>query len=139
LLLVVDANIIFSALITKSKTFDIFLINKLTKKFEFIAPEFLLIEVEKHSGEIIEKSNLNPKELSEILEFLKEEIEFIPFNEFNKLAKQAEKTSPHKKDTQYFALALKYNCPIWSQEKRFKKQSKTSIYSTTELLKELKP
>lgn len=138
MLLVVDANIIFSALIAKSKTFDIFLFNRLTKKLEFIAPEYLLMETQQHFNEIIEKSGLKPNELSRLLAFLKEEIEFIPFNEFNKFAVQAEKISPHQKDIQYFALALKRSCPIWSQEKRFKKQSKIKIYSTTELLKELK-
>ena len=37
----------------------------------------------------------------------------------------------------YFALALKLNCPIWSEDKALKKQSKVKVYSTSELLKEI--
>lgn len=37
----------------------------------------------------------------------------------------------------FFALALKLNCPIWSNENLHKKQSKVKIYSTSELIKEL--
>ena len=34
----------------------------------------------------------------------------------------------------YFALALKLDCPIWAQEKAFKKkQSRIRVFHTTEL------
>ena len=53
MLLVVDANRVFSALLSKGSVFGIFLANKLRHKFEFKAPEFLLYEIGKHLDEII--------------------------------------------------------------------------------------
>ena len=34
----------------------------------------------------------------------------------------------------YFALALKLDCPIWSNEKAFKKQSVVKAFSTSDLI-----
>jgi predicted nucleic acid-binding protein len=42
MILVVDANIFFSALISKGKTFRVFAINSITEKFELLAPGFLI-------------------------------------------------------------------------------------------------
>lgn len=136
--LVVDANIVLSALLTKGKVFDIFAVNKLIKRYEFIAPEFLFFEISKNLDEIVEKSKLSPEELGKVFKFIKDEIDFIPFVEFNKYAKEAEAMSPHIKDLQYFALALSLNCGIWSNEKAFKKQSGVKIFSTEDLLEILK-
>ena len=47
----------------------------------------------------------------------------------------AERISPDPKDTSYFALALKLNCPIWSNDKKLKEQNKIKIYSTEEIVK----
>lgn len=38
-------------------------------------------------------------------------------------------------DTEYFALALKLKCSVWSNDKKFKKQDKVKVYSTNELIK----
>ena len=42
--------------------------------------------------------------------------------------------APHAKDVPYFALALSLNCPIWSDEKSFKKQNKVEVYSTADVV-----
>ena len=44
------------------------------------------------------------------------------------------KLAPHPKDAEYFALALKFDFPIWSNEKAFKKQSVVKVFSTSDLL-----
>jgi|LGVF01.1.fsa_nt_gb predicted nucleic acid-binding protein len=41
MLLIVDANIVFAALITKGKTFDLFVWNELNNRLEFVAPDYL--------------------------------------------------------------------------------------------------
>ena len=51
---------------------------------------------------------------------------------------EANKISPHgeeTKDDPYFALALAFNFPIWSDEGAFRKQSKVKVFTTAELLK----
>ncbi len=61
-------------------------------------------------------------------------IDLIPNREFKDFIKQAEEITPDPDDTEYFALALKFNCPIWSQNKKLKQQDKIKIYSTEELI-----
>ena len=134
--LVVDANIVLSALLTKGKSFDIFIMNKLIKKYEFIAPEFLFFEIGKNFDEIVKRSKLPSEELAKVFKFIKDEIEFIPFKEFNKQADKASSLAPHEKDVQYFALALAFNCGIWSEEKVFKHQSQVKVFSTKDLMEE---
>lgn len=135
MLLVVDANIIFSALIKGGKTFDIFVLNRRLKKFDFIAPEYLMIEAEKHVDELAEKTKLSAQELEKVFGFLEKEIEFVPFEEFRELYKKAEQISPDPDDVQYFALALKLGSAIWSNDKVLKKQSEVRVFSTEDILK----
>jgi predicted nucleic acid-binding protein len=133
-LVVVDANTIFSALLSKGRTFEVFVSNSLLRRVDFIAPEFLFLEIGKHFDEILERSKLSSEELPRVFGFIKEEIEFVPFDEFIRYATEAETLAPHAKDIQYFALALAYDAAIWSNEKAFKDQSEVKIYSTAELL-----
>jgi predicted nucleic acid-binding protein len=56
--LVVDANAVISCLVTKAVTFDVFLLNSVLKKLEFLAPEFLWIEVDRHKEELLEETKL---------------------------------------------------------------------------------
>ncbi|RLJ01631.1 MAG: hypothetical protein DRP10_03570 [Candidatus Aenigmatarchaeota archaeon] len=46
---------------------------------------------------------------------------------------EAIKLAPHNKDVEYFALALKLGCAIWSNERDFKKQEVVKVLSTKEL------
>lgn len=49
---------------------------------------------------------------------------------------KARKISPDRKDVDYFALALKMKCSIWSNDKPIKnKQNEVKIYNTEELVK----
>lgn len=118
---------------TKGKVFDVFLLNSFVEKFEFIAPEFLFFEIGKHFGEIVMRGKLAKEELAGVFEFIKEQVTPVPFKQFNMYAKEAEELAPHSKDVQYFALALKLNSAIWSDEKAFKKQSVIKVFSTQKL------
>jgi len=48
---------------------------------------------------------------------------------------KAEKLTPDLDDMTYFALALKLNCAIWSNDKKLKEQNKVEVYNTYELSK----
>ncbi|ODS39133.1 MAG: hypothetical protein A7316_00585 [Candidatus Altiarchaeales archaeon WOR_SM1_86-2] len=96
----------------------------------------MFFEIGNNFGEIVTRSKLSPEVLGETFKFIKDQIDFMPFEEFNECAKEAEKLSPHPKDIQYFALALKFNCPIWSEENSFKKQNKIRVFSTYDLIQE---
>jgi len=130
--LVIDANILLSALIaTKGTTYDIIFNNRI----KLFSVDKLLREFEKHKSETLEKSGLSQYELDIFVSLISAEIEFVPYSEIIKLIPEAEKITPDPDDTEYFALALKLNCSIWSNDKKLKKQDKVRIYSTEELMK----
>jgi predicted nucleic acid-binding protein len=133
--LIVDANVVFSVLIKGGKTLDIFILNRAKKRFDFVAPEFLMVEVEKHISEIIKKTGLSIEDIGKVLDFLEKEIEFISFEEFEEFYKEAKQISPDPNDVQYFALALKLNGAIWSNDKALKKQFVVDVLSTVEIIK----
>ena len=58
----------------------------------------------------------------------------IPDEETNQFIELANKISPDQNDADYFALALKLNCPIWSNDKRLANQNTVKVYSTKELV-----
>jgi len=127
--IVVDVNVILSSLLTKGNSSEVFKLNFIFNKFDFIAPEFLLAELKKHKEEFFKRSKLSKEEFEESLEFVLEQITFVPKSEFeNFLPKTKKLLSEHLKDIQYLALALKLNCPIFSGDKVLKKLlSKISI------------
>ena len=61
----------------------------------------------------------------------------MKFIDFSKEAYEIMKDIDEK-DTPYIALALKLNCPIWSNDTDLKKQNKVKVYNTKELLEEFK-
>lgn len=134
MLVVIDCNRVISSLLTKGKIFNVFLLNSVVNKFEFIAPEYLFFEIGKNFDVILSKSKLDKEELAEVFSFLKEQIEPVPFKDFNKYAEEAKELAPHDKDLQYFALALASKSGIWSHEDRFREQDKIKIFSTDNLL-----
>lgn len=129
--LVVDANILFSALIKESMTkrilFNLF--------YELYSPIFVFKEFKKYKEEILSKTHRRKEEFYEVLENLKEVISFIPEEEFEDYFEEAEKICPDPNDAIYFALALKLNCGIWSNDKKLKEQNKINVYSTEDLVK----
>jgi predicted nucleic acid-binding protein len=72
--LVVDANVLFSSLITDGKTIELFM----NESFSLCAPEFVLEEIEEHKAEIISKSKRSEKEFDEIFSLLKSLINIVP-------------------------------------------------------------
>jgi len=136
MMLVVDANVIISCLLKKAGTFDVFLLNSMLKKFELVAPEFLMIEVGKHKEELSKETKLPKDEFDEVMEFLVEEITFVPTSQFLEFLPKAKGLlSEHSKDVPYLALALKLNCPIFSGDKTLKRLSPVKVLSPREVLK----
>lgn len=131
---VVDANRVFSALLTAGETFNVFLLNALTKKIDFIAPEFLFVEIGKHIDDIVERSSLSEEDVADLFGFIEEQITPVSFKQFAGHAETAREVAPHDKDIPYFALALKTGAPIWSREKAFRRQSTVGIVSSSELM-----
>lgn len=132
--LVIDANILFAALIKKSITARLLFHPDL----QLYAPEFLIEEFMGYSALIQQKMKRSRSELVEILHVLQEVITIVSQEEYAAYMKEAEELSPDDKDVMYFALALKLKCGFWSNDGLLKEQSKVKIYTTPELLKELR-
>lgn len=129
--LVIDANIFMSALIaSQGKTFELIF----NDGYRLIAPEFIFEELEKYRTEIKEKSGLSDEEFNLFFAIISSIIFVVRKEEFLDKLNEAGKISPDVNDTEYFALALKYNCLIWSNDKKLKNQEKIKVINTTELL-----
>ena len=100
--LVIDANILFAALIKKDLTSDL-LVSDL---FRLYAPEYIIKEFEKYRGYIKRKTERTDEEFDEALNIFRRRIELIPYEEIKPFIKKAREISPDIKDIPYIALAL---------------------------------
>lgn len=132
--LVVDANILFAALIKVSATSDLIVDNSLN----LVSVEFIFEEFEKYKDIIKKKTERTEEEFERFMEIIQKRIKLIPYEEFKSFMTEAEKVSPDPKDAEYLALALKLNCALWSNDKKLKTQDKVKVYSTEDLMNELK-
>ena len=129
--LVVDANILFAALIKEGSTADLLISDKL----QLFAPEFLFTEFAKYEELILNKTHRSPEGFHQFLDLLKEQINVIPKKEITPFMNKAEKFSPDPKDTVYLALAFALESNIWSNDKRLKQgQEEITVFSTEELI-----
>ena len=138
-MLVVDANILFSFF--RHDSIRRYLIEELlTSGCDLVSPDFVLKELLSDKQKVMKFAGIEDTEFSFLCSILREEIKVFSEQEYDKYLPEAQKISPHDsaKDDPYFALALSLNCPIWSDEKSFKQQSKVKVYSTAELIKEIK-
>jgi predicted nucleic acid-binding protein len=128
--LIVDANILFAALIKNRCTADLIFNSKL----ELYTPEFIFEEFKKYEKLILTKTSRTKEEFEEIFSLFKEFIKVINFKDYSEKIDEAKNISPDEKDIAYIALALKLNCGVWSNDKILKNQEKVKIHSTSELV-----
>ena len=131
--LVADANEIFSFFNETSKAREL----SLSPELELHSPYFSLEEIKEHKSEVLDRFTLSETQYLLIEKLLKTIIEFVKENKYSEFLEEAKEISLDPDDVEYFALALKLKCPIWSEDPNFKKQSKVKVYDTSELLKEL--
>ncbi|MCX6665853.1 MAG: PIN domain-containing protein [Euryarchaeota archaeon] len=133
--IVVDVNVVVSALLTKGVAFDVFMFNSIVGRYEFIAPEFLLVELENHKEELRQETKLSHEEFNEVLGFLLEEISIVPSSVFSERLPEARRIlSRSDKDVPYLALSLELkSAPIFSGDKRLKERAPVDVFSPKEL------
>ncbi len=128
---VVDANVIFAILIKDGFSYHLLF----SERFHLFTPEYVFTEFEKHKEEILRKTERTSADLFKFIEILKRRISIVPLEELTDYIKEAETLTPDPDDMSYFALALKLNCAIWSNDKKLKEQDKIKVYPTHELVK----
>ena len=133
--LVVDTNILISFFRDNPVRFII--INSQLLNLELYSPEHCWKELLNIKSSISKYSKLLLEQIDPIFEELKDVLIIVP-DEFTKsFESKAKKLSPHDKDAPIFALALKFNCGIWSNEPAFNKQASVEIFNTEKLRKSL--
>ncbi|HIG98530.1 TPA: hypothetical protein HA231_03860 [Candidatus Woesearchaeota archaeon] len=130
---VVDANILISLLIAKGSKQELFFSGHITPH----SPELALFEIGKYWKRISEQSGLPEKELKLTFACVKEQLTILSLPEIRERLSEAKLISPDKDDAESFALALKLNCLIWSEDKLLKKQPRVEVLTTPELLSKL--
>ena len=132
--LIIDANILISALIRDSLTRKIII----DSYIEFYIPEYTFDEIDKHLDYISKKNSLTIKENKKILEILTIYIHVFEAEYYIKYFDEAEKIigKIDERDVPYFALALAINNDgIWSDDEHFIKQNKIKVWKTKDLNK----
>lgn len=128
-IIVVDANIILSALLGGKPSSILF-----DGRFQFITTEFTLNEVKKYLPRLGEKLGISQKELFSLLNGLPLQIYNDSF--YKDKLKDAKEMIFHidKKDVKILALALKSGTFIWSQDKHFEKCGYPKILKTYDFI-----
>lgn len=132
--LVVDANVLFSAVIKDSYARHL-LING---GFTLYVPEFVFQELNEHNLFLAEKTLLSQEQINEIIDaiFVAGNIRSISLEEYTDCMDMARSISPDVDDVPYLALAIKLQCPLWSNDKKLKKQDRIIIVSTEEIIRQ---
>jgi predicted nucleic acid-binding protein len=139
--IIVDANIIFSAILnTDGKIGDVLLNSH--NIYEFIAPRFLKDEIRKYQKKILLISGYSNSELLEIEDKVYKPISFI--SEVH-IPLSIRVSSEHlvkdidPKDVAYVAFAKYFRCKLWSGDKALRNglvnKGFTNIINTDELFK----
>ena len=130
--LVVDANVIISALIADSKTRELIV----TLDPNLLTPQFVHDEIENYEDLIAEKSGMKPRRVQQFVDLLFQYIEVVPADEFSSWIEGADEaigeTDPD--DVLYVACALANDARIWSDDSDFKEQDIVEAYSTSDVM-----
>lgn len=130
--LIIDNNVFFSLM--NPKTINSYLFSSL--KAEFFAPEFIKSELNKYRIICLDKSKLSEHEFKLRKVEVEESLEFVKLLEYEEFLKTSLKHLPDPDDIDFLALALRFNnCPIWSNDKHFEKQSLVKVFKTEDLVK----
>lgn len=117
---VVDTNLIFSALIPKaSKIRDILFDSNLT----FYSPNFLITEIYTHKTKLFNSSKLSEPDFYLYFNGIIELIKFIPTEYIGTDSRQRAYDlckDIDVKDTPFIALAIDLGIPIWTGDKKLK-------------------
>ena len=135
--IVLDSNILFSALIKDSN------VRKIILEYDgkFLFPSYIFDEIDEHKSELISKSGLNSDEFKELLQIILKKVKVVPANILNNYKNEAFKITEEidLDDSLFIACALAFsNSIILSNDKKLKKQTRIKVFNTLEIIDLLK-
>ncbi|MBI2135096.1 PIN domain-containing protein [Candidatus Woesearchaeota archaeon] len=131
--IILDVNIILSALIRDSATRKIIL----NSQFDFYFPEPSLHKIRKYKDYILEKSGLTGKGYDKLMAILFKYIRLVPTEEIRKNWGKAKKIMEYidKEDVVFIAAALSISgSAIWSDDRHFERQDKVKVLKTGDMV-----
>ena len=130
--LVIDANVVISALIADSKTRELIV----SLEPDLITPAFVHEEIKNYEDLIVEKSGMNPDRVAQFIELLFQYIEVVSAEDFYPAIESADEaigdTDPD--DVLYLACAIACDAAIWSDDSDFDEQDVVETYSTSNVI-----
>jgi len=130
--LVVDANVVISALIADSKTRELIV----TLEPDLLTPAFVHDEIENYEELIVEKSGMEPDRVAQFIDLLFQYIQVVPAEDFYPAIERADEaigdTDPD--DVLYLACAIATEAAIWSDDSDFDEQNLVGTYSTGDVI-----
>ncbi len=120
--IIVDSNIIFSAMISNNSSFRNTLIN--SKEHEFYSPDFVFAELSKNMKKLLKYCKLTELELVFFFKKITENIHFVPEDFVSPKNQErayllCEKIDP--KDTPFIALSIELDASLWTGDLKLKK------------------
>lgn len=137
--IVIDTNIVFSAILSKQGKIHDLLLNS-TEQFTFYAPTFLLDELELHHEKLKRISGLDDSDIKFLKRILLHHVEFIDpevigvenWQKAFEITKEVD-----EKDTPFVALTLEIGGFLWTGDKKLisglSKKGLNFMYTTEEL------
>lgn len=130
--LVVDANVLVSALVADSKTRELIVLLEPS----LCTPEIIHDEIDRHHETIVAKSGLDDDRVQQFLDLLFQHIETVPIDDFHHHIERAENaigdTDPD--DVLYVACALGYDAGIWSDDSDYDQQDLVPVFTTADVI-----
>ena len=131
--IIIDLNVLFSAMIRDSTTRTIIV----NSEFEFYFPEPSLHKIRKYKEYVLEKTGFSEEEYSQLLRLLFKYIKIIPTEQIEKNWDKAMQIMAYidEEDVTFIASALELSdAIIWSDDKDFDKQQKIAVFKTNEIV-----
>lgn len=131
--IIIDVNVLFSALIRDSTTRTILV----KSGFDFYFPEPSLHKIRKYKEYILEKTGLAEEEYTQLLGLLFRYIKLIPIEQIEKNWEPAKHIMGHidEEDVTFIATALgTSDSIIWSDDTDFDKQQKIVVFKTKNIV-----
>lgn len=119
-IIVVDTNVIISALISDSRQVRRVLARR---DLQFVSPKFIIVELFKHAPKIQKVSKLSKHDVLELLSSIINQINFydedlISIGNWTEAFRLCRETD--EKDTPYVALSLELEAKIWTNDVELK-------------------
>jgi len=132
MIIIIDTNIIISALIKDSVTRRIII----TSGLQFYYPELSFQEMQKHKNTILQKSGISENSYNMLLNRLLEYIKLLPTENIMQKLEEAKKIMYHidPNDVIFISSALNFEgSVIWSNDKDFDRQKRIPHITTKDL------